>query len=488
MRTFKRVQAVLLRFEWDMLGFGLCRAWISMVFTLPVPALLTMGSDFSLWYFVPGAVACLAFGLASGKIVTERARTIALVASAALSIVGVAGMLTGAHQGLSVLLVASLASAGAGAALLQTLWGDKMAGMPIRDINLYTVASMLFAALLSILSWSVSSLDAALLVFAMLPAGSCILLYRGFQAGRWPACREIGRTEASPEQSLLHLGRLCVSIFVFVFVFNFAYTTFPSNPLAGVDAQPIRSIANVGVTVALLATLLARGSIDRMSLYRLSFPILLGALLLVLVVPDEHAGVASIIAATGYKLFDVLFWCVLVGLAHESQPRSWRVLGFGMAANFAGMGLGVGLRTWAQSATSSGALDQTLIVCGLMFALAIVTMLILPESVIAQIASRGVKKQRQGDAPLSLRCSTLGDMRKLTAREREVLELLAQGRTQSVIARKLSISEGTAHTHIMHVYQKIDVHSQQELIDVVESISPDHDISSTPSPLSQPLR
>lgn len=456
------------RFEWDFLGFGLCRAWISVVFSLPAPALLTMGFDFAPWYFLPGAFACLALGLAGRMPSIPRTRTIALVVSASLSAAGFAGLVAGAGgEGAPPLLI-GLACVGAGAGLLQTLWGDKMAALPARDINLYTVSGMLLAALLSILAWSAGSLEGGLLVFAALPLGSLILLYRGFDAGRWSLPRKEGSHASGTGRGAMHLGRLCLSIFVFVFVFNFAYTTLPLDTASGMATTPVRSVANIGVTVALLATLLIKGDVNRMGLYRLSFPVLLGALLLMIVVPGALAPAASIVAAAGYKLFDVLFWCVLVGLAHEHRERSWRVLGFGMAANFAGMGAGYGLRTQASAALAAGAVDPTLLACALMFALAVVTMLILPESIVAQVITLGHRRQRQEDASLAQRCSVVGESRQLTTREREVLFLLAQGRTQSVIARKLGIGEGTAHTHIIHVYQKMGIHSQQELIDIVE--------------------
>lgn len=468
MRSATNVHALRDRFEWDLLGFGLCRAWISIVFTLPIPALLTMGFDFSPWYFLPGALVCIALGIVSNRVAPERARTAVLLASGMLSIIGVAGMTTSIGQENAIFFVASLGCTGIGAAMLQTLWGDKMASLTARDINLYTVTSMLLAALLSILAWSATSLDAALLAFAALPLGSYILLYRGFESGRWNLRVRKGDADSPNASGPLHLGRLCISIFVFVFVFNLAYTALPANPFEGMVVRPIRSVANVSVTIALLFMLLAKGNMNRMSLYRLSFPVLLGALLLMLVIPDEYNELASVIAAAGYKLFDVLFWCVLVGLAHENRVRSWQILGFGMAANFAGMGLGIGLRERAWEATASGALDPTLLVCGLMFSLVVVIMLILPESIVSQIMSRSSKKQHQEETPFAQRCSSAGEEYQLTAREHDVLALLAQGRTQGIIASKLNISEGTAHTHIIHVYQKMGIHSQQELIDIVE--------------------
>jgi DNA-binding CsgD family transcriptional regulator len=52
---------------------------------------------------------------------------------------------------------------------------------------------------------------------------------------------------------------------------------------------------------------------------------------------------------------------------------------------------------------------------------------------------------------------------KLSAREREVLEMLAEGHTRSYIKDALVISDGTAKAHIAHVYQKLGVHKKEEL-------------------------
>lgn len=59
-------------------------------------------------------------------------------------------------------------------------------------------------------------------------------------------------------------------------------------------------------------------------------------------------------------------------------------------------------------------------------------------------------------------------MAGMTAREKSVFVLLAKGYTSKLIAEKLNISPGTAKTHIKHIYSKLGLHSQQELIAVVE--------------------
>ncbi len=56
----------------------------------------------------------------------------------------------------------------------------------------------------------------------------------------------------------------------------------------------------------------------------------------------------------------------------------------------------------------------------------------------------------------------------LSAREREVLELLADGHTRKYIQDALGISDGTAKAHVAHVYQKLDIHKKEELLALVE--------------------
>ena len=51
------------------------------------------------------------------------------------------------------------------------------------------------------------------------------------------------------------------------------------------------------------------------------------------------------------------------------------------------------------------------------------------------------------------------------------MSLLARGRNVPFIEEELIISRNTIKTHVKHIYQKLDVHSQQELIDLVEAHS-----------------
>ena len=52
-------------------------------------------------------------------------------------------------------------------------------------------------------------------------------------------------------------------------------------------------------------------------------------------------------------------------------------------------------------------------------------------------------------------------------RAAQVFGLLARGRSIPYIRDELVISRETAATHAKHIYAKLDVHSRQELIDLV---------------------
>ena len=52
----------------------------------------------------------------------------------------------------------------------------------------------------------------------------------------------------------------------------------------------------------------------------------------------------------------------------------------------------------------------------------------------------------------------------LTDREREILQLIAEGRTNKEVANVLNISLTTVETHRTHILQKLGLHSVPELI------------------------
>ncbi len=65
----------------------------------------------------------------------------------------------------------------------------------------------------------------------------------------------------------------------------------------------------------------------------------------------------------------------------------------------------------------------------------------------------------QGDIPETEDSTPFSE---LTPRETEILELLAEGQSNKVIARNLGISDGTVKLHVKAILRKLNVHSRVE--------------------------
>ena len=79
--------------------------------------------------------------------------------------------------------------------------------------------------------------------------------------------------------------------------------------------------------------------------------------------------------------------------------------------------------------------------------------------------TRKVARLLQEEYVTQLRHRSLEDSYDLlTDREREILQLIAEGRTNKEVANLLNISLTTAETHRTHILQKLNLHSVPDLI------------------------
>jgi DNA-binding NarL/FixJ family response regulator len=53
-------------------------------------------------------------------------------------------------------------------------------------------------------------------------------------------------------------------------------------------------------------------------------------------------------------------------------------------------------------------------------------------------------------------------LRSLTPREREVLALMAEGRSNTAIARKMVVTDGAVEKHVRNIFTKLDLHQDEE--------------------------
>jgi DNA-binding CsgD family transcriptional regulator len=66
-------------------------------------------------------------------------------------------------------------------------------------------------------------------------------------------------------------------------------------------------------------------------------------------------------------------------------------------------------------------------------------------------------------------CSLIAKQYQLSKRETDVLVLLSKGYSSTKIQSELYISAGTVNYHTRNIYTKLDVHSKQEVIGMVEA-------------------
>jgi two-component system nitrate/nitrite response regulator NarL len=78
----------------------------------------------------------------------------------------------------------------------------------------------------------------------------------------------------------------------------------------------------------------------------------------------------------------------------------------------------------------------------------------------AKGAAPGVSLEAAASDPASPDNSALGS---LSARERDILRLIAQGDSNKVIARELDIAETTVKVHVQHIFRKLNLSSRVQV-------------------------
>lgn len=275
-------------------------------------------------------------------------------------------------------------------------------------------------------------------------------------------------------------------------------------------AFPIALIGiGAGSLVALSITRIMRRTPRTSSVERVIFPIF-GVLLLAL--PYTGHGIAfkavEVALIADLVCYLVFHWDILVVLAYRMRVHPVRHFSQGLIATSAGMMIGWGavavptalnadslaaytIGGWGVAGAPAfivgmepGALEIT--VCLAAIALLIIAQALAPyasntttEPLFTpmlegagsmEAADEKIDADQQGkgsdwDTVGQLIC----DRYALTPREREVFYLLARGRNAEHISKQLFISVHTSKTHISRIYHKMDINSQQQLIDIVDT-------------------
>jgi DNA-binding CsgD family transcriptional regulator len=264
---------------------------------------------------------------------------------------------------------------------------------------------------------------------------------------------------------------LCTAAFAFI---SGLISCMPDLELLTLAAfQHIAIIASmIMVAILFVSVLLLSRSPDITGAFRIALPISAVGFLILPFAANILPGASNALINMGFLLVSIILWCMMAQAVAQTQLSARVVFGVGLGVTAVSQLLGklIGLNLAANFEAELPFLA----------AIALSSFYLLSLLSLCVFKNRRPQRRRPGtDQPAptviisadhySARCNELGRSLGLTTREQEVLPLLGQGRSIANIAQVLFVSENTVKSHIRSIYRKTEVHTKQELIDLLNN-------------------
>ena len=265
---------------------------------------------------------------------------------------------------------------------------------------------------------------------------------------------------------------LASQVFVCLFLFHLAFGfSLRFGETIGVPVEVYVAVVPVGIA-ALLLMFWKRFDMDRLAQVSVLFVAV--GLLFVSSGDSMLRNLTNICLSSGNSLFSMMSWIVIPAVCARNLPGSLSVAGWGNGVGtigtVVGAALGVGANHLVEhSETGLMLMAGVLMVAFVGYALIGLKNFSFTETVegVVPVENEDVRAKSPEDL-FQARCDAIAEEYHLTPREREVFAMLARGRNREYIQEKLVVSRNTVKAHVRHVYEKLDIHSHQELIDLVE--------------------
>lgn len=391
-----------------------------------------------------------------------------LAPSIILNIVGLLLSIWPVSEGVPAALASFLGAMGLGigSSIMFLLWADVFNGMKIEDaeiaLPLSSVIVLIYAVAAPLLP---GGFDGILMLVAPLASGS--MLYLAFKES--PKTFQQDAASAAPSNAPSSLARelVCISIPLFLFYATLSWNGVVSqHELVGSRSVPDIVGSLTGVLCA-IGFVFFSFKTDFAALFRWLCP--LATVALVLNFWDSE--VSSLVICSISSVLDITIWIVTYLYCLRKARSDYDISIARVAALLAVSHLGAiaGNMLAAGVLTSLGHVDHSIVqVISLVLICSVVsaTMGIVGRPT-SRIADEWHENANAVPSDVSSRCKAISERQGLTARELDVLILLAMGRSQPYICEYLTLSKSTVSTHVGHIYQKCDVHSRQELLDCI---------------------
>ncbi len=388
-----------------------------------------------------------------------------VIAGAATSLgsVGIPLALTGL-SGIPCLVVFLLSSllVSLGNALLLMMWGELWGELATGRVGYHLYFSYTFAFVLFIIIWFLPKTIAVPIV-ALLPIASvCILATCGDEPRR-------ARAALLLDSKHIPTARIVTAVLSLSVVYGVSQGLVISlAPSYQSDGYMLYVMLFAGTCIGLitLSMVLAPSSHEAEVLYRPVIPAIAAGLLLLLMLPSSSSFVGDGLIILGIYCLDMLMMLVSTDVAFRARlPVAFT---FGLIILTARTGTLVGALVVHSAEASSQwnmALRDEMILAGSLVVVLVGTLLFTQADLRKLFAT--TPSLPEGD-PFDERCLLIAEAYGLTAREHEVLRLLARGRSIPFICDELVIAQGTAKHHVSNIYRKIGIGDRQGLHDIIE--------------------
>lgn len=348
-------------------------------------------------------------------------------------------------------------------------WGYLRWSIPYADLNIRDAAACLFGSYIIgpivkvIFDTTPAPIDA--LYALALPVVSLLSL-RSMAKTSWVAPYERRGEILYRRDTYTSLVPVAVCVFIFCTVRRLQ--TFATNGNPGDSWMLLLGhLIELAFSVAVLLWIFKLNRVvDFVQLWRFVFLFLATAI--VCSGLGAFGGLRSICSSVTTSLIVILLWLLLSDVAHHTRLHPFAVFGFGWSLYVGGSYLGGLLGPLVLGRSE---IPWAVPLClGSLWILG-VTMVFCLGSTNPDIRrifdDMNEKVPVREHATIDVRCDIIGRERGLTGREVEVLKLLAKGRSKAFIAEELYISENTVRAHARRLYAKLEVHTRDELQDLM---------------------
>ena len=359
-------------------------------------------------------------------------------------------------------LVAGGLCFGAGDALINLLWARFSGTFDLRRVYLFVLLS---SGLSLIVYFVVTLLPAALMLPAVaLLFFASVAFCRQCLAAREPIDEEFSAPVFKGALSVLWRPVLGTSILAFMSGLMLQLSMSEAIPLGTFQFTALITQAAV-IAALLLPALLVKSQPGLGSVYRMALPLSAAGFLLLPLIWNGAGGLANACAQLGTLVAGIILWCMVAHTVHDTKLPAALLFSCTLVCTNAAQMAGALVGMLNAHTLGQGDIALTAVALVAIYLLAMVSLFLFKDKTL-----RGFDAVAEEGAPAAeqARCAHVAEAHGLTPRESEILVHLGQGRTARAISEKLVVSENTVKYHIKSIYQKLDVHSRDEVIDLIE--------------------